>query len=537
MYKGERKKRKLGNARGKQALFYSGVRARPVIRRSGYIMALTSIPYLIIEIPSFIMSAGDSKEVDRKDQADFVEPFAVIGLVLSLLSFFAYIAYCWLQSRNNDLEDTAVEVVATSKIDQIIDQQVQAGNLDIVTAFLAELERAESLRRNSLEMNRMMEDSESGSIETPLTSSPSKVEEEKDISISDHLLKRIKLFVFDYFKKYSKQFKDRCAPHDFPALMRDMGLQLDNTIVHEELKKLVHEDGWIHFKTLASHMPNFILEYGKRHRFSRSAMNVKDVSRRSSSIVLPKKSLDRVFRQIQSLRKDEDSEEKKEADGEEENEKKKGDVMNLLKKPVVVDEHILGEDMIEEEQEDESDDEDEHHNEFYMTTDKTGEPRINTKAIYKDSIIMMAKGAILIFFFADPMVDALNDCGYRINVSPFYISFIVAPLASNASEFLAAYKIAKKKTPTTITVSYSTLTGAAIMNNTFVLGIFMILIYARDLAWEFTAETFCILFVEWVMVFFTSRLKITLLDSFIILSLFPISLFLVFMMTSVGSLD
>ena len=109
----------------------------------------------------------------------------------------------------------------------------------------AELERAESLRRNSLEMNRMMEDSESGSIETPLTSSPSKVEEEKDISISDHLLKRIKLFVFDYFKKYSKQFKDRCAPHDFPALMRDMGLQLDNTIVDNIQPKSTHFSGLI----------------------------------------------------------------------------------------------------------------------------------------------------------------------------------------------------------------------------------------------------------------------------------------------------
>ena len=64
---------------------------------------------------------------------------------------------------------------------------------------------------------------------------------------------------------------------------------------------------------------------------------------------------------------------------------------------------------------------------------------------------------------ADPMVDAMDDCGYRINVSAFYISFIIAPLASNASEFLAAYKISLKKTPTTITVSFSTLLGAAIM--------------------------------------------------------------------------
>ena len=114
-----------------------------------------------------------------------------------------------------------MEVVATSKIDQIIDQQVQAGKLDIVTAFLGELERAESLRMG-MEMDRVSEDAESGSIRTPLTSSPTKVEDEKDISIGDHLLKRIKLFVYDFFKKYAKQYKDRCTPHDFPALMRDM---------------------------------------------------------------------------------------------------------------------------------------------------------------------------------------------------------------------------------------------------------------------------------------------------------------------------
>ena len=298
---------------------------------------------------------------------------------------------------------------------------------------------------------------------------------------------------------------------------------------------MVSDDGWIHFKQLASHMPFFILEYGRRQRFSRSVVHVKDVSRkRGSSFVHPKKSLDRVFREIRSTRKDDDEENKNEEKKAEEEEEEASDVPKV---PVKLDEHILGEDMEEEEQEDESDDEDEHHNEYYMTTDEKGEPRINTRAIFKDSIIMMAKGSVLIFFFADPMVDALNDCGYRINVSPFYISFIFAPLASNASEFLAAYKIAKKKTPTTITVSYSTLIGAAIMNNTFVLGIFMLLIYARDLAWEFTAETFCILFVEWCMLYFTSRLKITLLDSFIVLSLFPISLFLVFMMTGVGSLD
>merc|ERR1740117_667063 len=135
---------------------------------------------------------------------------------------------------------------------------------------------------------------------------------------------------------------------------------------------------------------------------------------------------------------------------------------------------------------------------------------------------MMLKGFLIAILYADPMVAALDDCGFRIGVDAFYIAFIVGPLASNASEFLAAYKIALKKTPSTITVSFSTLTGAAIMNNTFVLGIFMLLVYTRDLAWEFTAETFSIILVEWAMLYFTSLSRpLRLLDGCIILSMFP----------------
>lgn len=38
--------------------------------------------------------------------------------------------------------------------------------------------------------------------------------------------------------------------------------------------------------------------------------------------------------------------------------------------------------------------------------------------------------------------------------------------------------------------------GAAIMNNSFCLGIFLMIIYAKKLVWEFSAETLSILLVE-----------------------------------------
>ena len=81
-------------------------------------------------------------------------------------------------------------------------------------------------------------------------------------------------------------------------------------------------------------------------------------------------------------------------------------------------------------------------------------------------------------------------------VSSFYVAFVLAPFASNGSELIAAYNYAVKKTSKTISISLTTLEGAACMNNTFGLGIFMILIYLQGLAWEYLAETLAILLAQ-----------------------------------------
>lgn len=159
--------------------------------------------------------------------------------------------------------------------------------------------------------------------------------------------------------------------------------------------------------------------------------------------------------------------------------------------------------------------------------------RIKTRASWG-----MALGTLMVLVFSDPMVDLLSELGKRINVSAFYISFILAPLASNASELVAGFNYAKKKTSKSITTSFSTLEGAAIMNNTFCLGIFLALVYFKNLAWEFSAETICILFVEVALVaqvYFRSVHRV--LDGFIILSLYPVSLALVWVLENIFGLD
>lgn len=147
---------------------------------------------------------------------------------------------------------------------------------------------------------------------------------------------------------------------------------------------------------------------------------------------------------------------------------------------------------------------------------------------------MLIIGTFLVVLFSDPMVDVIGEMARRINVSAFYVSFVLVPVASNASEVIASQFYAKKKTSKTITVALSALEGAASMNNTFCLAIFMGLIYFRGLAWEFTAETIAIIVVQIIVGAFLTYNKMTYFTAWVIMSLFPLSIALVAVLEALG---
>merc|ERR1719408_81810 len=117
----------------------------------------------------------------------------------------------------------------------------------------------------------------------------------------------------------------------------------------------------------------------------------------------------------------------------------------------------------------------------------------------------MLVGTVLVLLFSDPMVDVLSQIGAVTGVPAFYVSFVLAPLASNASELVSSMKLASRKTQSSITQSLQTLEGAACMNNTFCLGIFMVLTYVQGLAWKFCAETISIFFVQFAVFVLVQR--------------------------------
>merc|ERR1712060_34127 len=118
--------------------------------------------------------------------------------------------------------------------------------------------------------------------------------------------------------------------------------------------------------------------------------------------------------------------------------------------------------------------------------------------------------------------------GTRLGISPFYVSFVLAPFASNASELISTYNYAVKKTEKNLTTSLSTLVGAACMNNTFVLAIFLALVYVQGLAWQFTAETFAMVLIQWIIGLTAMKGKTqTTTTALLILMCYPGCLFIV----------
>ena len=71
-------------------------------------------------------------------------------------------------------------------------------------------------------------------------------------------------------------------------------------------------------------------------------------------------------------------------------------------------------------------------------------PEEQQKMIKRRAAKLMVIGLTLILIFSDPMVDVMSNVGERLGVPPFYVSFILAPLASNASELIASLNCAPR---------------------------------------------------------------------------------------------
>ncbi|CAM6121703.1 unnamed protein product [Calypogeia fissa] len=118
---------------------------------------------------------------------------------------------------------------------------------------------------------------------------------------------------------------------------------------------------------------------------------------------------------------------------------------------------------------------------------------VDAGSIKRTAALYLAGGAALAALFADPLVDSIGGFSKASTIPPFFVAFVVTPFASNASELVSSFFFAKGRRKKNISLTFSQLYGGVTMNNTLCLGLFLALVYVRNLTWEFSSEVTVIL--------------------------------------------
>ncbi|PAN04963.1 hypothetical protein PAHAL_1G105100 [Panicum hallii] len=173
----------------------------------------------------------------------------------------------------------------------------------------------------------------------------------------------------------------------------------------------------------------------------------------------------------------------------------------------------------------------EEHNLLLDKDDEDGEAIENPTWTCFKAISLLLLGTAMAAAFADPLVDAVHNFSNATSIPSFFISFIAMPLATNSSEAVSAIIFASRKKQRTLSLTFSEVYGAVTMNNTLCLAVFLALVYARDLTWDFSAEVLIIFLVCTIMGLFTSfRTNFPLWTCFVAYLLYPLSLIIVYVL-------
>lgn len=417
-----------------ETLTTTGVAVSEKIRHGGVVMALTTIPYFLIQIPALFMD-GPTEEVAKGEHwwslAAFV--LCLIGLVF----------YMYLQLKYSDEGQDKDRRIAIAK------KTLQAGKMSLRGVLKSTIKSMELKGRSSTAVSSESEYGATNSSVPPPT---------------PEILSILKELLYDAFCAYDSDNNGMLEKSEIRVFLKDFHENIMDEEVNNILTKIDKNSDDIisldEFVVLCYHL----------------ILHEEDDQTNDGDIV--KASIKQHF----SNREDDEGEE------------------------------------VEEIPEDFCD----------------LSPEEQQKAIKLRAFKMLFIGTIMVVYFSDPMVDVMQEIAVKASIPPFYVSFVLAPLASNSSEVVASMFYASKKTRKTMTVSLSALEGAACMNNTFCLCIFMGLIYMRGLAWQYTAETASIVIVQFIMAVLVQKKVMTCGVALGVLMIFPLSLVFVFALEYLG---
>ncbi|CAM6118451.1 unnamed protein product [Calypogeia fissa] len=137
-------------------------------------------------------------------------------------------------------------------------------------------------------------------------------------------------------------------------------------------------------------------------------------------------------------------------------------------------------------------------------------------------------GTLMAGVVAEPFIDAIGNFSTVTGISPFFISFVATPMATSSSEAISSFLFAMRKKKRNMSMTYSQIYGAVTMNNTLCLAVFLAIVYARGLVWDFSSEVLVILIATAVIGSLASvRVTFPSWMALIALILYPFSIALV----------
>ena len=461
-------------------LFHCGIRYKPEIRADAKIMVVTAFTYLVIQLPALYVDNQNPKiglKVIEKDNSQ--ESFwAFIGMVICIIFFsmYMYMQYAASLPEQQVPHSVSSAEMLKARVEGCVGWlRKRMGSAGIAPAKTRNYATS-IMRAQELGVKGWMEEFRK---EWKLTDNSS--EKNKALLDKASFPPDFRDTLTMWYRKYAESDDGRMGIRDFDNLLRI--LHLNGYDAAELFKKVdTNSDGSIdldEFTECFKHLASLPPKEGRKS------------GRRASQM---QRDVDQAVAQANALA---------------------GTV---------------------EEAGDEDDEEDEEESMPEEFKDLTVEQQ--RRQILLKSAWQMGLGTLMVLVFSDPMVDVLAEIGNQSGIPSFYISFILAPLASNSSELVAAYNYAGRKTSKTITIALNTLEGAACMNNTFCLGIFMALVYFQGLAWKFTAETLTIIVVEFALAAIVlSSHNQRVIDALGIFLLFPGALAMVYILENYCGLD
>jgi Ca2+/Na+ antiporter len=153
---------------------------------------------------------------------------------------------------------------------------------------------------------------------------------------------------------------------------------------------------------------------------------------------------------------------------------------------------------------------------------------------YLRAFFFVIFGTVMLCALSEPLIKSVVGFAQAANLSSFCVSYLAIPFAMNYGAAVGSIASARQQTQKSISLTLSALYGGVYMNNIIGLIVFLAPAFARNLWADVFAEILVVLIICIVMTLLTSlRTTFTRLTGYLVLLLYPISLALVYLFTSI----